>query len=314
MKRSVLFVGLVVAAYSCTDDQVFTSVENELSHTQPLEIITKSLTAESLNFTQAFSEGMELGLFVHTAGTEAIYTNKKEYGNIKAKAVREKGKICWHTEPEVWLSRQAATVVAYAPYRNDIDPDALRIPVKIAANAAETVAYMYGTHTLGHKKVNYLSPMVLLNMNYALSQIVFRIARHSQADTPGRVSSVQIGNKGGGNLLAREGLLDLVTGEVTDRTGLSTPTRLHLAQPLLLTTHYQSVPAVKVLPTVRKMKPDEVEALFTIDGKSYALSLPGNIRWKKGYTYTYQLVYDGHFLRFERLTVTDWEPGKADAM
>lgn len=314
MKRVVLFAGLVVAAYSCADDQFFTSVENTRTHTQPLEIITKSLTAESLNFTQAFSEGMELGLFVHTAGTEAIYTNKKEYGNVRAKAVREKGKISWRTEPEVRLSHEAATVVAYAPYRSDIDPETRRIPVKIAPDAAQTVAYMYGTHTLGHKKVNNLSPMVWLNMNYALSQIVFRIARHPQVEVPASVSGVQIGNKEGGNLLVNEGLLDLATGEITARTGLSAPTRLHLPEPLLLTPRYQSLPAVKVLPTVRKMKQGEVEALFTIDGKSYALSLPGNIRWKKGYTYTYQLVYNGHFLKFERLTITDWEPGNADAM
>lgn len=314
MKRAVLFAGLVVAAYSCTDDQFFTSVENTRLHTQPLEIITKSLTAESLNFTQAFSEGMELGLFVHNAGAEAIYTNKKEYRNVRAKAVREKGKICWRTEPEVRLSHEAATVVAYAPYRDDIDPEAPRIPVKIAPDAAQTVAYMYGTHTLGHKKVNNLSPMVLLNMNYALSQIVFRIARHPQAEVPGWVSSVQIGNKGGGNLLVNEGLLDLATGEITARTGLSAPTRLHLTEPLLLTPRYRSLPAVKVLPTVRKMKQGEVEALFTIDGKNYTLSLPGNIRWKKGYTYTYQLVYNGHFLKFERLTITDWKPGNTDAM
>lgn len=313
MKRLVLFAGLVAAAYSCTDDQVFTSFEIAPTHTQPLELITKSLTTESLNFTQALNEGMELGLFVHTAGTEASYKNKEAYRNVKAKAVRDKGKICWRTQPEVWLSREAATVVAYAPYREDLIPDATCIPVKIAPDATRTVAYMYGTQTLGHKKVNSLSPMVLLNMKYALSQIVFRIARHPRTEAPGRVSSVQIGNREGGNLVTDEGWLDLTTGEISRRTVLSTPTRLRLSEPFLLTEAYRSLPGVKVLPTVRKMKAGEVEALFTIDGKSYSLSLPENIRWRNGYTYTYQLVYNGYFLKFERLTITDWEPSEADA-
>lgn len=310
MKRFVLFTCLVIAAYSCAVDNVFPPIANEPVPTKPLEIITKAVTGYSLNFTQAFSEGVELGLFVYSAQPHKLYKDREEYKNVKAQAIRADGKICWRKEPEVWLDAEPVTVVAYAPYQKDIAPDARRIPVKISPNAAQTADYMYGTHALGHKKVNQVSPMVLLTMNYALSQIVFRIAGEKQAAGSRLVSSVQIGNKAGGTLLVNEGMLDSTTGEVTPQPGTDTPTRLSLAQPLRLTREYQSLPALKLFPTPRKAKQGEIEALFTIDGKTYSFSFPENTRWKKGHTYTYQLFFNGNSLRFEKMDTSEWIPGK----
>lgn len=310
MKRSVLFICLVIAAYSCTDESVFAPVENKGVKTRPLEIITKSLTAYSLNFTQAFSEGMELGLFVYSIQSLNMYEDRQEYKNVKAQAIRTDGKIRWQKEPEVWLDAEPATIWAYAPYQKDMDKDARRIPVKISPDAAQTATYMYGTHALGHKKVNHISPMVLLNMHYALSQIIFCIAGEKQAIDSLLVSSIQIGNKAGGSLLFNEGVLDITTGEVTPQPGTNTPTRLRLTRPVGLTGNYQAFPALKVFPTPRKTKRGEIEALFTIDGKTYSFSFPENIRWKKGYTYTYELFFDGNSLKLEKMKATEWIPGK----
>lgn len=49
------------------------------------------------------------------------------------------------------------------------------IPVKISPDATQTRDYMYGTHALGQKAVNSISPMVLLNMEHALSLISFQV-------------------------------------------------------------------------------------------------------------------------------------------
>lgn len=312
MKRSVLFICLVIAAYGCADESVFTLVKNEPVQRKPLEIITKSLTGYSLNFTQAFSEGMEFGLFVYSTQSLSIYKDRQAYKNVKAQAIREEGKIRWQKEPEVWLDSEPATIWAYAPYQTDMDMDARRIPVKISPDAAQTPAYMYGTHALGHKKVNHLSPMVLLNMNYALSQIIFCIAGKNQAVDSVLVSSIQIGNKAGGTLLFNEGILDITTGEVTSQPGTNTPTRLRLTRPVGLTGNYRAFPALRVFPTPRKTEREEIEALFTIDGKTYSFSFPENSRWQKGYTYTYELFFDGNSLKFDKMKATEWTPGKKD--
>lgn len=310
MKRFVFFTCLVIAAYSCALDNVFTPIDKEPVPTKPLEIITKSLTGYSLNFTQAFSEGVEFGLFVYSAQSQKIYKDREEYKNVKAQAIREDGKICWRKEPEVWLDAEPATILAYAPYQKDSEPDARQIPVRISPDATQTAAYMYGTHALGHKKVNHLSPMVLLTMNYALSQIVFRVAGEKQAGGNLFVSRVEIGNEAGGTLLFNEGVLDITTGKITPQPGTDAPTRLRLAKPLRLTGEYQSLPGLKLFPTPRQAEQGEIEALFTINGKTYSFSFPENTRWKKGHMYTYQLFFNGNSLRFEKMDTSDWIPGK----
>lgn len=308
MKRVLLFVSLELVVYSCTEDKGSTLAEQEPTKVKSLELITKSLAPPSLNLSQPFSEGTELGIFIYSGRTGATYKQRDEYKNVKAKAVKEKGRISWHKEPEVWLDSEPATVLAYAPYRGIAGLDARRIPVSMAPDAALTPAYMYGMHTLGHKKVNNVSPMVWLNMNYALSQITFRLARQKQVSGACVVSSFQIRNKAGGTLLCREGWLDLHTGRITGLPEADASTRLLLAEPVPVATSYGELPGLKVLPLSRKMNAGEIEALFTIDDKTYVFLFPATIQWKKGYTYTYQLLFNGNSLTFEKMTITRWDP------
>lgn len=308
MKRILLFAGLEIGAYGCTTDSEFISAEQVLANTKPLEIVTQSLTPPSLNLSQQFSEGAEIGVFVYSAHTQTIYKQREEYKNVKAKAVEQKGKIGWQKEPEIWVDAEPAEILAYAPYRQEAGRDARRIPVRMAQDAARTLPYMYGTHTPGHKKITNLSPLVWLNMNYALSQITFQIAREKKTSGSCLISSIRIGSAAGKSLLFNEGLLDLATGEITGRPAANTFTRLQLPQPVPLASDYRLLPGIKVFPTPRKTKPKEIEAVFTIDDKVYSFLFPENTRWKKGYTYTYQLLFSGNSLTLKKVTVSEWEP------
>lgn len=308
MKKILLFASLEMLTYSCIEESEWRGAEPEPATLQPLEIVTKSLTPPSLNLSQVFSEGTELGLFVYSTHTKEVYKQREEYANGKAKAVREKGKIGWRKEPEVWLDAEPATLLAYAPYDEKAGRDARHIPVCIARSAARTPSYMYGQPTPGHKKINNLSPLVWLNMKYALSQIAFHIAREKETLGACAISSVRIGSKGGKSLFFNEGWLDLTTGEITGRPAAEAFTRLQLDKPLSLASGDGVLPGIKVFPTLRKDQPTELEALFTIDGKVYSFLFPQDTHWKKGYTYTYELLFNGNSLELEKVRISDWEP------
>lgn len=308
MKKILLFASLEVMAYSCMEEEELRWAEQEPTATQPLEIVTKSLTPPSLNLSQAFAEATELGVFVYSTDTKEVYKQKKEYENVKATAVREKEEIRWRKEPEIWLDAEPATILAYAPYQPETSPDARQIPVRIARDAAQTPSYMYGMPTPGHKKITHLSPIVWLNMKYALSRVVFCLAREKQVSGPCVVSRIGIGPQAGERSGCNEGRLDLTTGEIAVQPSTHPFTQLQLTQAARLTTTFRPFPEIKVFPTLRKINTHEIEAFFTIDGTTYAFLFPENSQWKKGYTYTYQLVFTGNSLRCERITITDWVP------
>ena len=169
MRNLLLFITLISSLAACSHDSNFAAIESISAKEKPLKIITRILTTKSANFVQEFKDGSEIGLLITREDDGGLYDEDSDYINVKAKANLISNKISWRQTPEVTLNFDPAIVYAYYPYQLQMRLSTASIPVKISPDATQTRDYMYGTHALGQKAVNSISPMVLLNMEHALS-------------------------------------------------------------------------------------------------------------------------------------------------
>ena len=52
----------------------------------------------------------------------------------------------------------------------------------------------------------------------------------------------------------------------------------------------------------------EVEAIFTINGRTYKYIIPEGTCWNKGYKYSYKLYFDGKDIRLHDSVAYIWTP------
>lgn len=295
MRILLLSVLLTMGIYGCSSDNT-------------LQIITRTLTSQTPDFIQAFTEGSVIGLHITNGEIGQLYNELPDYKNTKAKAVSTDGRIRWQQTPEISLGSNPATVYAYYPYQPQVNLDPTQIPVSVSPDATQTPDYMYGTHAIGQKKVNSISPIVCLSMNHALSLISFQLKQDKQVAGPTTLTAVQLGNKAGGTTLPGRGTLNIRTGRITSTVGINATTRLETHK--TLSCSFCNDMHIKVIPTSRAIQYGEVEALFIIDGKRYKYIIPSGTEWKKGHRYLYKLVFDGTTLRSSQVTATGWIPGR----
>ena len=56
------------------------------------------------------------------------------------------------------------------------------------------------------------------------------------------------------------------------------------------------------------IKGKEVEAIFTINGRTYKYIIPEGTCWNKGYKYSYKFYFDGKEIKFHDLVACIWIP------
>ena len=175
MRNLLLLITLISGLAGCSHESNFSAIESISAKEKPLKIITRILTTKSANFEQEFKEGSDIGLLITRESDGGLYDEDSDYIKVKAEANLISNKISWRQTPEVTLNFDPATVYAYYPYQSQMKLGTACIPVKLSPDATQTRDYMYGTHALGQKIVNSISPVVLLNMEHALSLISFQV-------------------------------------------------------------------------------------------------------------------------------------------
>lgn len=312
MRNVVLFITLIGCLASCSHESNFSGIETINAKGKPLQLITRTLTTRSADFIQEFKEGSEIGLLITSEEDGGLYDKNSDYINVKAKAYVRKDKIAWRQTPEVLLTTLPATVYAYYPYQSQMRLSTASIPVKISPDASRTLDYMYGRQALGQKIVNSLSPMVLLNMDHALSLISFQLTLEDAANNIYELSALQLGNKAGGSALLCQGMMDIRTGEITGTACCNIATRLTPEKPVRLTDEPSEPLQIKVIPTPHPIIEGDIEALFTINGTTYKYLIPAKTVWEKGHKYLYKLTLSKETLLLKEVTVTDWIQGNGD--
>lgn len=312
MRNLVLFITLIICLTHCTDESKYAAIESISAKEKPLRIITRILTTQSANFVQEFTEGSEIGLLVTREKDGGLYDDDSDYINVRAHASLISNKISWQQTPEVHLTFDPATVYAYYPYQSQMNLSVASIPVKLSADATETPDYMYGTHAVGQKIVNSLSPMVLLNMNHALSLLSFQLNLPDGENGDYKLNAIQVGNKAGGSALICKGIMDIRNGEITRVAGCRNSTRLTLPEPVNLAGDYCEPKQIMVIPTIAPIAEGDIEVIFTINGQSYKYQVPAATKWDKGHKYLYKLTFSGESLSLNEVTVTDWVQGNSD--
>lgn len=312
MNKLVLFFTLISCLTGCSSESNFSVIESMGTKEKPLEIVTRIITTKSPNFVQEFKDKSVIGLLITSENNGELYGGNSRYKNVKATARLMNDKIFWQQMPAVHVTFEPAIVYAYYPYREQEQFDAASIPVHISPDASQSCDYMYGTHAVGQKIVNSLSPMVMLYMNHALSLISFQVNMQTGETGDYQLNSIQLGNKAGGTALKCKGMMDIKTGRINGTASCNTPTRLLLPQPITLTTTYSDPKSLMVIPTSTPIAEGDIEALFTINGRSYKFRIPAGTAWKKGYKYLYKLSLGGETLTLKEVFVTSWMQGNGE--
>lgn len=65
---------------------------------------------------------------------------------------------------------------------------------------------------------------------------------------------------------------------------------------------------IRIVPTYSPIREKEVEAIFTINGKTYKYIIPEGTCWNKGYKYSYKFYFDGKEIKFHDLVACIWIP------
>lgn len=305
MKPILLIILMAGSILSCTNPPTV-RFENAEPHEKTLQIITKILTSHSLNFMQDFPLHSDMGLYIVSEKSGFLYKGNKNYRNIQIEDLSINNKQQWHPLPNVYLDSEPVAVYAYYPYQKQAGLDATRIPVKIEPDAALTRDYMYGIQATGQKAVNNLSPVVLLDMNHALSLLSFQLKITAERGKENFLQAIQIGNKAGGTTLCFRGEMNIKTGKISGCAGTNASTRLKLDSPERLSSEYGKMHSIKIIPDRLVHRSGDVEILFVIDRKTYVYPVPSSTRWRKGYRYFYQLSFDGKNLRLENVAFRKW--------
>lgn len=312
MRNLLLFITLITSLASCSNEGNIVAIESISAKEKPLKIITRILTTKSANFVQEFKDGSEIGLLITRENDGGLYDEDSDYVNVKAHANLISNKISWQQTPEVTLNFDPATVYAYYPYQSQMKLSVASIPVGISSDATHTPDYMYGTHAVGQKIVNSISPVVLLNMNHALSLLSFQVNLQEGESKDYQLSAIQVGNKAGGSALICKGMMDIRNGEITGTAGCKTSTLLNLPEPVKLTKEFSDPQQIMVIPTLNPIAEGDIEVLFTINGNSLKYKIPAQTIWEKGHKYLYKLTLSGEALTLKEVSVTDWIQGNGE--
>lgn len=291
-----LFISIAIALFNgCHENHYEQPIKKESTQKTALEMTTKSFTTTSTLFKESFLDGSEIGLFITYGNQDSLYKGISHYKNVKSKAIRlSNGLLRWTFFPEILLtSSQPIRIYAYYPYKIQKALDPASIPIHISPIATETPSYRYGRLSSGQKEVSKRSPLAKLSMNYALSLLSFQLYQHPDIKGSFKLTSIQIGNRAGGNTLQYTGTMDIVTGDITGVAGPYKATLLTIEPSATLRHSSAEEQTIRIVPTYSPIREREVEAIFTINGNAYKYILPEGTCWKKGQKYTYTLYFDG---------------------
>jgi hypothetical protein len=280
MKTSIFsFAALAAVTFSSCqseDDCVRMESQNQLSISASIGGATRA----SATPKTAWETGDRLGVFVLADGGGFASPYHGAGGNLNAPFTCTADG--W-TSAKITLDNRQGDVYAYYPYA-ETSADGSAIPVESATQTDYLWAKSAG-------KVSVYNTHISLNMQHALTQVVFRMKREDYTGGEGRLTRVVITNNGSSTALQSSGTLNLATGGVTGTAAGS----VSLAADHLIGAA-ESLFAAIVLP-VTATAGDELKVVFTIDGKDYHHLFAAGTAWTPGYRNIYAFsLKDNHLV------------------
>lgn len=313
-----------VAFTSCTNEEVEggNNTLNALSRVNVGIQTQKSragITAESFTGTES------LGLFmfadaitsngvsdynIGTTGNLASPVNIKYFRGFDATPDATNPEWFVSDNPII-LSAKSGKLYSYYPWAEG-NTNANAIPVKVAQNqgtgisegkvdVTEQVDYMYGTPIAS---VNNTTQHVDIVMNHALAMVSFKFVRNTYPGA-GEITRIELKNadtktylkSGDATMNIGTGALDL-SSAATDKTVYCVPNaKLVWGEDV---TDAQELPRMLVYPQAEEMAAGDIILSITMDGKTYELALPHQLKtnadyaWTAGQNYLYTLNMNGY--------------------
>lgn len=302
MNKFILSIAVATTLISCSDvENIFFANKTNPQPTE-LKLILRQRNKFSLQWKEMYKEKDSIGIYLFTADATRFHPASFLCKNIRAKAFSTRaGVLKWNTDPTISLPESEVALYAYFPYRPEdhLRPDA--IPVRIAARAEETPVYQFGRLPKGHKALNRLNPVALVFMKPVLADLSFCLTVSKETKGSFYLEAIQVGNRPGGTLCLQKAFLNLSTGEIKGVPSAAGATRLTVGREPLSSVSSNSF-RLRVLPTSRPAREEEIEVLLTINHETYSFLLPPGTEWKSGYRYLYELIFDGEKVSLNRKT------------
>lgn len=206
------------------------------------------------------------------------------------------------------LSSKPGKLYTYYPWA-DGNADGKAIPVKVATNqgtgisdgtadVAEQTDYMYGTAI---SNVSNATEHVDIVMNHALAMVSFKFVRNTYPGD-GVIERIELRNGVGKSyLLSGDATMHIGTGALNLDAAVSDKEIYCLpAVSLVDLTASKEIPHMLVYPQTEEIAAGDVILSIKMDGKTYELNLPTELKagakyaWTKGNNYLYTLNMNGY--------------------
>lgn len=181
----------------------------------------------------------------------------------------------------------------------------------VIASAPGEVDYMWsdGTVEADNGKGTIKKSAVTLTMKHALSMVSFRVYNDGTYHLTGNLTKVVLNNKSGSSILSSGTNPTMKVSDGTVTTGAAvaaTFTRTISGYTLANSAAAAKKLSILVLPESTANK-STVQAVFTIDGTDYDVTLPTTgAAWVSGENYLYTVKLSGKELSITSVTVTQW--------
>lgn len=267
---------LALLACSCTEEF---NDKNGVDGTNTMQVnayIGKSPVTRAEK--TAWENNDQLGVYVVDNSIDVPYKGSESYSNIPF-VFTGKG----FKSDNILLDENEGTVYAYYPYKSDLaDPKA--VPVDIS----EQTDHLYGE---GNSKVSITARNVDIEMQHALTQVVFKIRKTSDyKGGEGKITAVVLKNTGAAKPLQIKGSYNIATGAVTTTQDGD----VSFSANQTLTEDYVSLSSI--LFPVSATSGKDMQVVFTIDGRDLKYDFPAGTAWAASYRNIYSISLDGNGL------------------
>lgn len=206
------------------------------------------------------------------------------------------------------LSSKQGKLYSYYPWAES-NTDGKAIPVKVNSNqgtgisdgtadVAEQTDYMYGTMVAN---VSNATEHVDLVMNHALAMVSFKFVRNTYPGN-GLIERIELRNAGGKSyVLTGDATMHIGTGALNTTTAANDKAIYCLpATSLVDLTASAEIPHMLVYPQADEIAEGDVILSIKMDGKTYEINLPHELKagaayaWTAGNNYLYTLNMNGY--------------------
>lgn len=266
-------VCLVTLACSCTENEGLNSSPSERALTINAQIGNSVSRAEKL----AWETGDKVGIYVCEGTIDKPYNSSAEYSNALFTYTGTK-----FESETLLLDEREGAVWGYYPYIENLsDPQVLPIDITTQTD------HLWGE---ADTKVSVVSRNANINMNHALSQVIFKIKKTDKYEDLGVLSAVTLKNMGSATPIQKQGTLNITNGNITT-TQAGT---IDFGANVTLTSEYVSLSSIVIPVSATTGKDMRVE--FTIDGRGFYYDFPAGTAWKAGYRNIYTIALDNNSL------------------